>query len=193
MAKTTNFCPYFLEWPCLQSSEWAAWAQVLVAVAIGFAAIYVPWQMSRNQSRRRISSILTLCSVTIFQFLQAADAAKQRQPEPLYYQYFRDAGSEMLQAIRQIPTHELLEWEVMQARIYLELRCVEFMTHADAWHDNSLGFSELPEPAMEEVLRHEDLMRTSVHDISWLMRENQTIATKLRRKLRGLREGLGRK
>jgi len=184
MDKASSYCPIFLKWPCLQTSEWAAWAQVSVAVAIGFAAIYVPWQMSRNQARRRISSILTLCSITNFQFLQASDAAIRRMSDPLYYKYFRDAGTDMLQAIRLIPTHELLEWEVMQVRIYLEIRCVEFMTHADRWHHSSVGFSELPETAHEEVLRLQDLLRTSLREIAQLMRKHQSLPAKLSRKFR---------
>ncbi|MHC9014485.1 hypothetical protein [Stenotrophomonas bentonitica] len=184
MAQPASYCPIFLQWPCLPTSEWAAWAQVSVAVAIGFAAIYVPWQMSRNQARRRISSILTLCSITIFQFLQAADAAIERTSDPLQYKYFRDAGNDMLNAIRQIPTHELLEWEVMQVRIYLELRCVEFITHADRWHHSSAGFSALHETPHEEVLRHQDLLRISLREVAQLMRRHQSLPTKVARKLR---------
>lgn len=86
------------------------------------------------------------------------------------YKYFRDAGKDMLQALRQIPTHELIEWEVMHARIYLELRCVEFVKHSDHWLSEGSGFKYLPTDAHEEMTRLRDLLQISVGEISGVMR-----------------------
>jgi len=189
MAQPSSYCPILLQWPCLPTSEWAAWAQVLVAVAIGFAAVYVPWRMAQMHTRRRVSSALTLCGITAFQFIQAADAALARHPDPMHYKYFRDAGNDMLQALRQIPTHELIEWEVMHARIYLELRCVEFVNHANTWLNDDSGFTDLPPLAHEEMERLRELLQCSIGEISNLMRRPYSLKNwiigKLRRGPRG--------
>ncbi|WP_313244031.1 hypothetical protein [Stenotrophomonas rhizophila] len=107
----------------------------------------------------------------------------------MHYKYFRDAGNDMLQALRQIPTHELIEWEVMHARIYLELRCVELVNHANAWLNDASGFTYLPDFAHQEMERLRDLLQCSVGEISNLMRRpntlNNWIVGKLRRGHRG--------
>nr|WP_313286908.1 hypothetical protein [Stenotrophomonas pavanii] len=179
MAEPLIYCPAILNWPCIPSSEWAAWAQVFVAVAIGFAAVYVPWRIVQGQTNRRISSALTLCGITAFQFLQASDAAVSRDPEPMNYKYFRGAGQDMLQALRQIPTHELIKWEVMHARIYLELRCVELTRHGDTWHNDQNGFACIPHDAHEEMKRLRDLVSISVKEISGLMRKEKPLIRRL--------------
>ena len=102
----------------------------------------------------------------------------------MHYRYFRDAGNDMLQALRQIPTHELIKWEVMHARIYLELRCVEFVNHANTWLNDSSGFVDLPPAAYEEMQRLRELLQYSVSEVSGLMPRPFTLKRWLIGKLR---------
>ncbi len=164
-----TFCPWIIGRPCLPVGEWADWSQVLVAVVIGFAAIYVPWQMSRAQTQRRITTSLTLCGITLFQFLQAAKLATDRSGDTQLYRYHRTCGMDMLNSLRQIPTHELIDWDVIHARIHLEMRCVQLIEYADNWHIEQEGFARLPDSTLDELAHRIGLLHASLDEVRGLL------------------------
>lgn len=53
-----QLCPHVIGWPCLASTEWAAWIQVLVAFVAIALAIYVPTRMRRIEELDRRESIV---------------------------------------------------------------------------------------------------------------------------------------
>ena len=76
---------------------------------------------------------------------------------------------DMLNSLRQIPTHELIDWDVIHTRIHLEMRCVQLIEYADNWHIEQEGFVRLPDSTLEELAHRIGLLHASLDEVRGLL------------------------